>query len=295
MAKFFVSTDSTCDLFLEERQSLNIGYAPLINTIGDGDDMKLVEDNYQSQQDYVDFFNILRNGTTVKTSMLNGEQHKAYFTSLAEQGVKDCIHFCISYGLARTIEVATEAATQVKKNFPKFNVKVCESHSATVGQGILVKMACQCRDKGMTLDETYRYIQNNKNKLQHFILVDNLDHLRRGGRISGAAAAVGKMLNLKIIIEFDKDGKLSVTNKIIGKKKAVDHIVKSFARFTHDSDFYPTVVHCDNLPLAQELHDKLQTEYGIDPEIRIMGPTIGCHVGPDAVAFAFLSNQEKIK
>ena len=295
MAKFFVSTDSTCDLFYEERKALGIGYAPLINTIGDGDDMKLVADDYQTQQEYVDFFNILRAGTTVKTSMLNGEQHKEYFTSLAEQGVKDCLHFCISYGLARTIEVATEAGNEVKKKYPKFNLKVCEAHSATVGQGILVKIACACRDKNMSLDETYRYIESQKNKLQHFIMVDSLDHLRRGGRISGAAAAIGKILNLKIIIEFDKDGKLSVTQKIIGRKKALDHIVKSFGTFTHDDAFYPIVVHCDNLPLAQELHDKLQEQYGIDAEIRLMGPTIGCHVGPNAVAFAFLSKQEKTK
>lgn len=294
MAQFFVSTDSTCDLFAEEREQLKIGYVPLINTIGSDNDIYFMPDEFQTQQEYVDFFNLMRKGISIKTSMISPEKHKEYFTQLAKNGVKDCIHFCISYGLARTCEIVTEAAALVKKEYPDFNLIACEAHSATVGQGILVKMACKCRDSGMSLLETLSYINGQKNKLQHFIMVDDLYHLKKGGRISGAAAAVGTLLQLKVIIEFDKDGKLVVTNKISGRHRAIEHIVARFESFTHPTEYYPTIVHCDNLPLAELLYEKLHERYGIQPQIRIMGPTIGCHVGPNGVAFAFLSEQEKV-
>lgn len=295
MKKFFVSTDSTCDLYAEEIRNLELGFLPLTLSIEEGDEVKFIPDSFQTKQQYVDFFNILRQGKNVKTAMNNHIIHKEYFENLAKSGVEDGIHFTISYGLARTMDIANEAIEEVRKQYPQFNMLVVESRTTTVGQGLLVRTAVEMRDKGKSLKETYDYVERMKKNIQHFVIVDDLDHLKRGGRISGAAAAIGKMAGLKVVINFDKDGKLCVIKKVIGGlKKAIKNVVEDYASFTVSQ--YPKrciVVHCDNESGANELAAQLKSTYNLDSEIRIMGPTIGCHVGPNALAYIFVSDQER--
>ncbi|MEG2159547.1 MAG: DegV family protein, partial [Clostridia bacterium] len=158
MEKFFVSTDSTCDLYASEIASLKVGFVPLTYTVGSGENTQFVKDNFTEPQQYVDFFNLLRRGLPVKTAMLNFNDHYVYFLSLAEKGINNILHFTISYGLARTMEVGYEAVAEVKEKYPDFNVLIVESHTTTVGQGILVREACRMRDEGKTLEDTAEYV-----------------------------------------------------------------------------------------------------------------------------------------
>ncbi|MEG1706759.1 MAG: DegV family protein, partial [Clostridia bacterium] len=129
MEKFFVSTDSTCDLYASEIASLKVGFVPLTYTVGSGENTQFVKDNFTEPQQYVDFFNLLRRGLPVKTAMLNFNDHYVYFLSLAEKGINNILHFTISYGLARTMEVGYEAVAEVKEKYPDFNVLIVESHT----------------------------------------------------------------------------------------------------------------------------------------------------------------------
>ena len=118
------------------------------------------------------------------------------------------------------------------------------------------------------------------------------DHLKRGGRIGGTAAAIGTLIKLKIMLDFDREGKLRVIQKISGgKKRALKYILSNIKKYTFAEDAYPTVVHTGDLDGAKIFAEEIKKQYGIEPEIRIMGPTIGCHVGPGAVAFTFVSNE----
>ena len=294
MAKFAVSSDSTCDLYASEIKDMNIHFVPLCYTMEINNKLDEYYDNYTSYDQYVDYYNQLRAGGVSKTSMLNYAAHIEHFTKMAEAGVTDAIHFTISYALSPTVDVARKAVKEIQETYPNFNCLCVESHTTTIGQGILVRIACDMRDKGKSLQETFDYVEDIKHRIQHFIIADSLMYLRRGGRVGSAKAIVGTMLNIKPILVFTKEGKLEKYKQASGMKTAIKNIVDEYGNYTINKE-YPMIyiVHTDNVPMAELLQKSLQDKYGVKPEIRIMGPIIGSHVGPNSLAYGFISNEER--
>ena len=294
MKLFDISTDSTCDLYASEIKENDLFFLPLTYTLEEKDGLKEYLDNFTSADEYVAYYNRLREGVVSRTSMNNPSIHEEHFRKMAESGVKDAIHFTISYGLCRTVDVAREAVEVVKKDFPDFNCLCVECNTTTVGQGFLVKIAVDMRNRGKTLQETFDYVEKNKSKIQHFIIVDSLTHLMRGGRISATSAVVGTLLKVKPILIFNKEGKLQKYKQSTGLKHTIATAVKEAEKYTINKD-YPlfTVAHTDNLPMANLLSDSLKTAYKVKTETRMIGPVIGSHLGPNAVAYIFLSNEER--
>lgn len=294
MSNFEVSTDSTCDLYADEIKNLGIYFVPLTFTLTKGNSLEECLDQFKSPEEYLEYYTKLRSGIVSKTSMLNYASHLEHFTNMAKQGVKNAIHFTISYGLSPTVDVANKALEEVKQTYPDFNCMCVECNTTTIGQGLLVRIATDMRDKGKTLQETYDYVNANKSKIQHFIVADSLMYLMRGGRVSGAKAVFGTLLNIKPIIIFTKNGKLENFAKGKGSKGALKSIVEQASNYTVNKD-YPTVWvgHTDNLPMAQMLASELHEKYNYETNIRMIGPVIGSHLGPGAFAYCFLSNEER--
>lgn len=294
MKLFDISTDSTCDLYAGEIKDNDLFFLPLTYTLEEKDGLKEFLDNFSSPEEYVAYYNRLREGVISRTSMNNPSIHEEHFRKMAESGVKDAIHFTISYGLCRTVEVAREAVEVVKKDFPDFNCLCVECNTTTVGQGFLVKIAVDMRNRGKTLQETFEYVEKNKGKIQHFIIVDSLTHLMRGGRISATSAVVGTLLKVKPILIFNKEGKLQKYKQSTGLKHTIATAVKEAEKYTVNKD-YPlfTIAHTDNLEMANLLAESLKISYKAQTEIRMIGPVIGSHLGPNAVAYIFLSNEER--
>lgn len=294
MKKFEVSSDSTCDLYANEIKELKLHFVPLTFTMEKNGKLEECLDNFKSYNDYVNYYNDLRAGGVSKTSMLNLASHIEHFTKMAQAGVKEAIHFTISYALSPTVDVARQAVKTVQETYPDFNCLCVESHTTTIGQGMLVRIACDMRDKGKTLQETFDYVENVKAKIQHFIIADSLMYLRRGGRVGSAKAIVGTMLNIKPILVFTKEGKLEKYKQASGMKTAIKTIVDEFPKYTLNKDYQKIyIVHTDNLPMAQLLEKSLKEKYNVEVEIRIMGPVIGSHVGPNSLAYGFVSNEER--
>ncbi len=294
MKKFEVSSDSTCDLYANEIKELNVHFVPLTYTMEKDGKLEECLDNFQTYDQYVNYYNDLRAGGVSKTSMLNLASHIEHFTKMAQAGVKEAIHFTISYALSPTVDVARQAVKTVQETYPDFNCLCVESHTTTIGQGMLVKIAVDMRNKGKTLQETYDYVENVKGKIQHFIIADSLMYLRRGGRVGSAKAIVGTMLNIKPILVFTKEGKLEKYKQASGMKTAIKTIVDEFPKYTLNKDYSKIcIVHTDNLPMAQLLEKSLKEKYNVEVEIRIMGPVIGSHVGPNSLAYGFVSNEER--
>ena len=295
MRDFEISTDSNCDLYADEIEKLNVYVGHLFYTLDDGKELNEYVDDFKSYDEYVNFYNEIRSGKIAKTSILSLQSHIELFTKMAEDGVKRALHISQSYGLSPTLDNAQKAIEIVKETYPDIDYVAIESRTTTVAEGMLVRIACQMRDEGKSRQETIDFIENNKNKIQHIIMVDDLTCLKRGGRISGPKAAIATMLNIKPIIEFGKNGKLDVTRKEVGVKKALKSMVDEFSTFTVNKE-YPWaifIVHCDNPTRANELSDMVFARTGIRPEIRIMGPIIGTHVGPGGVAITLLSEQDR--
>lgn len=294
MRKFEVSTDSTADLYRDEIEKSELYFLPLTFTLTDKDVITEYKDEFSRPEEYSEYYDKLRSGILSKTSMNNPFVHEEHFRKMAEAGVKEAVHFTISYGLCRTVDVAREAVETIKKDFPDFNCYCVECSTTTIGQLAMVRIAVDMRDKGKTAKETFDYIESIKRKFQHFIIADSLVYLMRGGRISAAKAAIGTVLNVKPIIIFNKEGKLVNYNKGRGMRKSVSAIVEEFKNYTLNKD-YPIVYigHTDNKEMSELLYKELNEKYGLMPEIRMIGPVIGSHLGPNAVAYAFLSNEER--
>ena len=138
MPKFIVSTDSTADLYADYVRAHGVRLAPLSFTMEKDGQVRECLDAFTDYAQYVDFFEQLRNKVSARTSMLNYEAHRTHFEAIAKEGGTDVLHFTISSGLASTIHVARQAAEDVKKEYPQFNLRVVDSLAATIGQGELV-------------------------------------------------------------------------------------------------------------------------------------------------------------
>ncbi len=291
--KFHISVDSTCDLYRDYIDANGLYFAPLTFTVEKDGKLEDRLDAFTEYAQYVALYNELRAGAFSRTSKLNYESHLTLFTQMAKDGVKDALHFTISSGLANTHELASAAAEEVKKDYPEFNLYVVDPLTTTVGCSALVRIAVADRDAGKTAQECYEHVLGIRLHIQHYIVADDLQYLKRGGRLSAAAAFVGGMLKIKPIITFDKEGKLTTLEKVKGAKKAIAFIKQKMETEGPDEHGYVFIVHTDNEPAANELAEYVRERFGIEPFVSIMGPTIGSHVGPNAFALGYLTKSER--
>lgn len=293
MYKFWLSTDSTCDLYRSYVRENDIWFVPLTFMIEDKDGKsEQYLDDFSDYGQYVKFYNELRGGCYSRTAMLNYDAHYRHFLKMAQSGAKDVVHFTISSGLSPTVTVANKAAADVKKDYPDFNVYAVDPLTATIGQGALVMIAKDCRDKGWSAKETYDYVTGLRLHIQHCIVPSDLYYLKRGGRVSSASAALGTVLNIKPMITFNDEGKLEILGKFRGMKKAFSYILKKMDEVPVDKNLpLVFVVHTDNESEANEIASAIEKKYGIKPHVSIMGPVIGSHVGPGSVSVGWFSEK----
>ena len=293
MALFDVSSDSTCDLKKEYVEKRNIWFVPLTFTLEKDGVIEEGLDNFSSEEEYVGFYEKVSAGYFPRTAKLNYEAHIEHFTKMAKSGVKDVLHFTISSGLANTITITRQAAKDVKAKYPDFNVYAIDPLTATVGQGLLTALAADYRDEGMTAKEAYGYIMEARNRVQHCIIPTDLFYLKKGGRVSGASAVMGTVLNIKPLLVFDTEGKLKTVEKCKGMKKAYARVIEHMTKAPIDEKQRAVVVHTNNEAGARELAALIETKTGVKPQITIMGPVIGSHVGPSSVSCCWLSEKTR--
>ena len=289
MTLFAVSSDSTCDLKKEYREARDIWFAPLTFTMEKDGVIEEGLDDFSTEEEYVRFYEKVSNGWFPRTAKLNYEAHVAHFTKMAKAGVKEVVHLMISSGLANTIEVTRRAAEDVQKKYPDFQVYPLDPLTATSGQGMLTMLAADCRDKGWTAQETYAYLLEERQHVQHCIIPTDLFYLKKGGRISTMSAAFGTVLNVKPLIVFDEDGKLRVTEKNKGLKKSFARVAEHINKAPMAEMNMSVVVHTNNPQAAEELANLMEKHTGVKPWITIMGPVIGAHVGPGSVSCGWVS------
>ncbi len=293
MALFEVSSDSTCDLKKDEREKRGIWFVPLTFTMEKDGKIEESLDDFQKEEEYIAFYEKVSTGYFPRTAKLNYDAHIEHFTKMAEAGVKEVVHFMISSGLANTITITEQAAAEMKKKYPDFTVYAVDPLTATVGQGVLVLLAADCRDKGMTAKETYEYLMNIRQNIQHCIIPNDLFYLKKGGRVSATSAVFGTMLNIKPMLSFDPEGKLKVLEKCKGMKKAFARVIEHIALAPIDEKGIAVVVHTNNPKGAEELASLVEAKTGVKPVITIMGPVIGSHVGPGSVSCCWLSEKTR--
>jgi DegV family protein with EDD domain len=173
---------------------------------------------------------------------------------------EDILYLAFSSGLSGTCEIGMVAKSQLDEEFPERRVLVVDTLCASLGQGLIVSLAVEKMEAGLPMEEVAAFVEETKLKVHHWFTVDDLNFLRRGGRVSGAAAFLGTMLSIKPVLNVDDAGHLIPKEKQQGRKRALKALVDHLKENCQDPAKYPiTLSHGDALADAQYV-DKLIRE-----------------------------------
>lgn len=284
MATYKIVTDSCCDFTGAQYRELDLTYIPL-SLIYKGEP----HDNFIEPEELKAFYDGIRGGEMPTTSAANPDGWARVMEPVLAEG-KDILCITFTSGMSTTYQSAVIAAEDLKEQYPDRTINVVDSLCAALGQGMLVYHACKKRDEGYSLEELTAWVEENKLKICHEVTVDDLNHLKRGGRVSATTAFVGGMLNIKPMIRVDNNGKLETVGKVRGRKAAIEQLCKKFDENATDRSTV-FIVHGDVPEEAAALEKKLKEQYGVKKVIcNYLGGVIGSHTGPGVIAIFFMAD-----
>ena len=284
---FILSSDSCCDAFKSYLSNNNVHYLPMSYFVNDVQ----YYDDFDSVEQYRGFFDGLRGGKMAKTALANAFETADYFQGLLDSGSGDIIHLSLSSGLSGTAVNAQTAAREVMPKYPGRKIYAIDTKSATQGQLYLLDRAIEMRNQGLNAEETAKELEQIAGRLHHFVLVKDLFHLKRGGRVSAAAAVVGSVLNVRPILVINHLGELVVVDKVKGATKSLNYMVKAMKKHRRDGEVRAYIAHADDIETAQDLKKMLNDEGFSQVKIGYIGPVIGAHTGPGAIGLVFESTK----
>ena len=284
MPDFKIVTDSGCDFTLAELEQMNVGRAPL-SVLFKGE----LHQDFATDAERKMFYDGVREGEMPTTSAVNPEGWADVMRPALEAG-QDVLCLAFSSGLSTTYQSAVIAAEELKEEYPDRTINVVDTLCAALGQGLLVWHACKHRDAGESLAEVTAWVEANKLHMCHWVTVEDLNHLKRGGRVSAATAMMGTMLNIKPIITVTEEGKLVNTSKVRGRKAAIDFIAKKAGETTDKEMVF--IGHGDCIEDAEACAKILKEKYGIqNVHIGCLGAVVGAHTGPGVLVTFFLGEK----
>ena len=199
MRDYVIMTDSCCDLTAEEITELGLTVLPLTYTL-DGVNHK--NDVFHPEMSNKEFFQKIREGSDCSTSAVSVSEFHDAMRPILESG-KDILCVSFSSALSTTYQSSVIAAEELKDEFPDAKILTVDSLCASLGQGLFVYLCAQEQKKGKTIDEVKTFAEETKGRVCHWFTVDDLNHLKRGGRVSPATAFFGTMLNIKPVLHVD--------------------------------------------------------------------------------------------
>ena len=244
--------------------------------------------------DHKSYFDAMRNGANPVTSALNEESYLEYFEPIFQAG-KNLLFVAFSSKLSCTIQAVYAAREKLLKKYPDRKMTVVDTLSISGPMTLLILKSHEMYRAGKPMEEVAAWLEANKLRSQAFFTVDDLKYLKRGGRISGAAAAVGTMLDLKPIIVEAKDGTLQPGEKIRGRKKALAYVVDAMLKEEPDPQESPILVlNADAPEDAERVKASIEQRLpGANVLVEHVGPVIGAHAGPGTVALCFIGKNPR--
>lgn len=288
MREFVIMTDSCCDLPQQLADELGIVVLPL--TV-------LIEEN--SYKNYLDgrdigfheFYDTVRGGAMPTTSAVSVGDFEDAMRAVLSQG-KDILCLNFSAVLSTTYQSACIAAEELKGEFPEADIRVLDTKAASVGQGLIVYLCAKMQQEGKSLAETCAYAAETVPHMAHWFTVDDLNHLKRGGRVSAATAMVGTMLAIKPVLHIDDEGRLINVGKARGRKAALKTLVDEMEKRLLDPSVPVFISHGDCLEDAQAVAEDVKNRFGCEVKlISYVGPVIGAHTGAGVLALCFLGKE----
>lgn len=284
MGSYKIITDSASDLPVSMMEELDIDWVNLKATI-DGADY----DYDGSDESAGKFYEMLRSGKNASTSAVNSASFIELMEKYLKQGM-DVLYIGFSAGLSSTYDSGAVAAGELSEKYPERKIYTVSSLCASLGQGLLVYLVAQKKKAGCTIDEARDYAEGIKLNICHWFTVDDLFHLKRGGRVSATTAVVGSMLNIKPVLHVDDEGHLINMGKARGRKASIKELVVKMRELAVKPEEQTIFIsHGDCYDEAKMLADMVKDEFHVKNVLTgYVGPVIGAHSGPGTIALFFI-------
>ena len=281
-----IITDTSANLTEEMIEQYNIDIIPLVFRIGEEEFYSYVKGE---KTDIEQFYDRMRQGEIITTSLISMEKCQDVFESNLKEG-KDILYISFSSALSGTYNAALMVAKNLEKEYPERKIYVVDSLAASMGQGLLVYYCAEQKRSGKSIEEVKDWLIENRLQLCHWFTVDDLFHLKRGGRISGTTALVGTVLGVKPVLHVDNEGRLVPVSKVRTRKKSlialVDEMEKTCINPTEQIVF---ISHGDSIDDALYVEKLVRDRLNVkDIKINYVDPVIGAHSGPGTIALFFI-------
>ena len=290
MSDYRIMTESTADLTPELIQTLDVTVIPM-EFIIDGQSYL----NYPDEHDMTHrkFYELLRAGKTSTTSQIGTGRFIELFEPVLQSG-SDLLYIGFSSGLSGTFACAQAAVEELAKKYPDRRIFAVDSLAASLGEGLLVYNAVMQKRAGLNIGELAAWVTANRNHLCHWFTVDDLNHLKRGGRISPTAALFGTMLGIKPVLHVDDEGHLIPVEKVRGHRQSLDALLSHMEKtIVNPQDQMIFISHADSPEGAQYVAKQVRAKFKPkDVSIGYIGPVIGAHAGAGTVALFYLGKDK---
>lgn len=289
---YVILTDSGLDVPAAIRHELGIEVYRIPIFV----DEKEFDYNVEIDDGFEEFYKKLKAGSLTKTAALNPFDYREILEPFLKEG-KDVIYVGFSSNISGSLGYFKTAVNDLLSDYPERKIILCDTLSLSFGGGKLVQQAAKMLADGKSGEEIQKYVEEERFKTALMFTPETLTYLKRGGRLSGAKAAIGNFLNLKPILYVNNDGVLDKACQVQGRKKSLQTMCEIAARCGDDIENQEVVV----LHSLCEEDAKLFAEMvkkSLNPkEVKIysIGPVIGAHCGPGTIGFCFRAKTRDLK
>lgn len=286
--EYVIITDSTCDLTPELIEELDIVVIPMEFTMAEGEVYK----NYPDGRElgFQAFYDRVRAGAQPKTNQINAATYMEVAAPYLDKG-QDVLILAFSSALSGTYQSSVLAVEELREKYPDRQIYTVDTLSASMGEGLLIYHAAKKREEGLSVSELAHWVEENRLRLCHWFTVDDLNHLKRGGRVSSAAALFGTILGIKPVLHVDDAGRLIPREKVRGRRSSLEALAKHMRETIDPAEGEQTIFisHGDCEQDVKYLIDLIRERVPVK-EIKVgyIGPVIGAHSGPGTVAVFYL-------
>ncbi|MDR3319234.1 MAG: DegV family protein [Clostridiales bacterium] len=275
--------DSNCELWYDKVKELGLEVIKMPYTIDGEEHFYDMGEN----TDFGEFYARIRKGSIPVTSALNSVNYIEYFEPFLAKG-EDILYITFSHKMSATFDHMEIALNELKLKYPDRKVLTVDTKTISMGAGLIVYAAAKKFRAGASLEETAAYAEKLSARAGTVFTVDDLNHLKRGGRLGGAAAVIGSLLGLKPMLQFSKEGRIENYAKAKGRKKSIEMLLDKAEEKKIDLSMPVSFIDADASDIDVAIA-AFRARFGTDCELwnQPVGPVIGAHCGPGTLGLCF--------
>lgn len=280
---FIISTDSAANLPMDFIRENSLLVSPLLYSYNGNDYYTVNLDEFDGDS----YYELIKT-VDVKTSTVNIQQFCDAWEPYLKEG-KDILNISVSSGISSTYQASHMAMEMMLEEYPERTILTIDTYAASLGEGLSVMDAVKYRNQGLSIQETYDKILARRDKMRQVFTVDDLMFLKKGGRLSGAAALLGSLLSIKPILIGNEIGQIILRSKERGRKSAMRELLKEYETMAADpANDTVCIAHCAAYKDSEWLEEEIKKLHPEQKVIRVIyEPVTGCHVGTGTVALFF--------